>query len=400
MRGGAGKTSAEDWLDESDYDYDENWNDASIYQNSATYGYSYKFVEEYLTKLGTTFSGDKFSNTERLTNEPLFLAISEDLGIDLPRASTTDFFDAFTDKNYTENLAWTAQNNDDRPGSVDMSNDYPRFLRGGVGGNGGSVGIDMNVDIPVTLDTSVQFDVLANSRSVGAGCGWTCGEYPANVRIYVEDAAGNEHIVQYSYNYGSAIQDRNDSVMTRFSYSIPQGTWSRNLKYNIKEAWPQAAKITRVYLFASGWDFDGAVDNIKIYEDGNPVVKSFEDFSLMEVSVDNLDYDMVGTISPGIPNGYRLADWNDLIIYSNSGGNLETLWSNIGQVNLMMTRNGDPTAADNIYYNGIRFHRFYFATWSYRLGQTPHNGYLSHAHIRQMHLGSWTPRGHVLLIKN
>jgi triacylglycerol esterase/lipase EstA (alpha/beta hydrolase family) len=317
----------------------------------------------------------------------------------LGSVASTEFYDQFTDRNYTTHLAWTAQNNDDRPGTIDMSNGYANFIRTGVGGNGGGVGIDINTDILVTPDTTVRFNVLANSRSVGNGCGWTCSEYPANVRLYVEDAHGNEHIVQYSYNYGGAIQDRSESQYTTLAFDVPQGTWVSNLEYKIRDAWPQAAKITRVYLFAAGWDFNGGIDNIRIFEEGNPIVKSFEDFLLMEVNVNNLENDMPGSIAGDIPAGYRLADWNDLITYSNEGNDLEALWNNIGQSNLMLTRNGDPTAADNIYYNGNRFHRFYFATWSYRPGQTPHSGFASHGNIGQMYLGSWSPRGHVLLIK-
>jgi len=65
----------------------------------------------------------------------------------------------------------------------------------------------------------------------------------------------------------------------------------------------------------------------------------------------------------------------------------------------MITKDGDATYSNNSSYNGKRFHRFYFAAWSKRPGQTPHSGFLSHAKVGQLHLGSWTPRKYLLLTK-
>ena len=83
-----------------------------------------------------------------------------------------------------------------------------------------------------------------------------------------------------------------------------------------------------------------------------------------------------------------------------NGNSIETLWSALGGGNAMVTRNGDPTYANSIYYNGTTFHRFYFGSWSNRPGQTPHSGFLSHGHIGQLHLGSWSPRTMLLIIKD
>lgn len=78
---------------------------------------------------------------------------------------------------------------------------------------------------------------------------------------------------------------------------------------------------------------------------------------------------------------YRIADWNDIVAYHDAGGNavdFEAAFTN----GAMITYNGEH------WYNS---YRHYFYTISHRPGQTPHDGYLSHANIdnHEFDLGSW-----------
>ena len=172
--------------------------------------------------------------------------------------------DNFDDLNYTANPSWALVNNVGSRGSMSSGDGYAHFIKTNSGGLGGSVGISIDVDIPVDANTHVSFDALANYRDVGAGCGWTCGEYPANVRITVQDASGTDYTVQYSYNYGTAITDKTDTNFKQYAFSIDQGVWARGQNFRIQDAWPQAVKVTKVHLLGGGWNLDGGIDNIYV----------------------------------------------------------------------------------------------------------------------------------------
>ncbi|MDZ7697900.1 MAG: SUMF1/EgtB/PvdO family nonheme iron enzyme [Deltaproteobacteria bacterium] len=177
---------------------------------------------------------------------------------------TVAFSDNFNDGNFDISPAWTEVNKDDRPGTVSVINYALRVYRTGAYGNGGSVGIEIETDIPVNDGTKVSFDGKAVSRDVGDGCGWTCGEFPVVVYLYLEDSSGNELFLKYALNYGDAIENRETADWKQIAMSVPQGEWVRNINYIIRDAWPNAAKITKIYLFGNGWDFEGYMDNIRI----------------------------------------------------------------------------------------------------------------------------------------
>lgn len=92
-------------------------------------------------------------------------------------------------------------------------------------------------------------------------------------------------------------------------------------------------------------------------------------------------------------SNYRVATWNDLIAYHNSGNTAVDFEEKFGQ-GLSVT------------YNGSRFYssssRVYFMSISHRPGQTPHSGYLSHANINnhEFDLGSWYGDKSILVYTN
>lgn len=178
-------------------------------------------------------------------------------------ASLVDHFD---DGDFTANPTWNAVNLDDRPGSVEVFDGYVRWTRSNALGNGGAVGIDIEVDIPVTDATTATFDVLATSRDVGDGCGWTCGEFPANVMLYLENELGEAFRLRYAFNYGTALEDKQQDDYRQIATAVPQGEWARDFAFNVRDGWPEAARINRVHLFGNGWNFDGGIDNVAIVE--------------------------------------------------------------------------------------------------------------------------------------
>ncbi|MCA1790898.1 MAG: carboxypeptidase-like regulatory domain-containing protein [Thioalkalivibrio sp.] len=179
------------------------------------------------------------------------------------RSSLSDDFD---DGDFTSNPAWNVVNNDDRPGTVQVASDYVRWTRSNALGNGGAVGIDIAVDIPVSDTTAAVFDVLATFRDVGDGCGWTCGEFPANVMLYLENDLGEPFRLRYAFNYGTALADVERDDYRQIATAVPQGEWARDFAFTVRDGWPQATRITRVHLFGNGWNFDGGIDNVEIVE--------------------------------------------------------------------------------------------------------------------------------------
>lgn len=177
--------------------------------------------------------------------------------------------DDFDDRDYTVNPSWThfiAGNKDLDPALnyVDVSNQYARWVSSSHGGRGGSVGLEIGVDIPVSDDTHLQFDALATFRDVGAGCGWNCREYPANVALHLEDASGGTFQVIYAVNYGDALEDQLHDDRRFITTPVAQDIWERGLRFNVRDGWPSAVRVTMVRVYGSGWNFDGGIDNIAL----------------------------------------------------------------------------------------------------------------------------------------
>ena len=182
----------------------------------------------------------------------------------------TSLSDNFDDDNYTANPAWTLKTGyATGTGTVVATDGYARFERTGAGGGGGSAGLTIQTDIPVTDTTYIRFDALATSRDVADGCGYSCQEYPTSVKLFVDDSQGNQYTVRYAFNYGGAEKNISTATSKQYAFDIPQGQWQRNLAFNIRKAWPNAVRITEVYLAGNGWNFDGGIDNLAIVPGGD-----------------------------------------------------------------------------------------------------------------------------------
>ncbi|MEW6556853.1 MAG: hypothetical protein AB1349_05795 [Elusimicrobiota bacterium] len=186
-------------------------------------------------------------------------------------SSTAVFSENFDDGDISQNPSWTVFNDDDDypyPGTITILQGKLKISRYGAGGNGGAVGCRINVDIPVTNRTKVQFDVKAVYSNVAGGAGYTFGEYPANVCVVLNVGKSTPKYLNFAYNYRGG---RSDSKEIRIFQNVPQNVWQLNESFRIREYVPDAQKIIQIAIFGSGWDYESYFDNLFITDEIRPV---------------------------------------------------------------------------------------------------------------------------------
>ncbi|MCT4615036.1 MAG: hypothetical protein N4A49_09210 [Marinifilaceae bacterium] len=170
----------------------------------------------------------------------------------------------FNDGNYSNNPNWTVENIDDIPGSIVVDDNYVKFRRTGAGGNGGGIYLSKTIDIALRENTKLRFDVNPVYSDVGNGAGWSNGEYPANVYLYLLDSSNNELVLRFCYNYrGGQSKYEDDDIRVVFPY-CSKNKWLRKEEFIIKDYFPQAIKITKIKIGGNGWNFESLIDNISI----------------------------------------------------------------------------------------------------------------------------------------
>lgn len=194
------------------------------------------------------------------------------IDIDFEGALSKSFSDNFDDGDYLSNPAWANTiHGTIYPGTTTIVNGTVHLKRTGAGATGEAEGISIDTTIGLTPATTITFDANPVYRSVGDGYGWYKREYPAIIRLTLEDKQGVKKYANYCVNYGDAVADsvyiHNGGEIhstIQFAKSIPQNQWTHNISYNIADAWPEAAKILKVEIYAAGWDFESYIDNLSI----------------------------------------------------------------------------------------------------------------------------------------
>ena len=147
---------------------------------------------------------------------------------------------------------------------------------GGYGCGGGSqVYQDLSVPVSGYSFLTLSADVKAVSADVGNGCGWNGLEYPIHLDVYYVDPSGANRILMLAFYFGGGTCGHPDgtwgpTVVWATPAQIPQDQWHHFTSPNLKTWIPSGSTITRVAVSASGWDYVGRADNVRL--DVAPVI--------------------------------------------------------------------------------------------------------------------------------
>nr|NQU91836.1 tetratricopeptide repeat protein [Bacteroidota bacterium] len=149
--------------------------------------------------------------------------------------------------------------------------------------------LNIDLDIPVTDSTKIQFDVKPSYSSVDNGAGYRNEEYPVSVRLRLINQRNEFMDIWFCYNYrGGESFLYKDNIRLVFPYS-DQDKWIRNEVYRIKDFFPDAKAILELKVAGGGWDYEGYADNIKIFNNKEIIDTKFTD----EIAWDPFDLDTI-----------------------------------------------------------------------------------------------------------
>jgi hypothetical protein len=122
-------------------------------------------------------------------------------------------------------------------------------------GRGGWLYQDMNVDVSNATELTLSFRVKVDYQSLSGG-GSADVEFPAYVQVSYIDANGQERYFYRAFYCTGSSSNSN-------AEKIPESTWvSRS--YDLTSLSPKLVTIKRVYIYASGWNYDSSFDAVSL----------------------------------------------------------------------------------------------------------------------------------------
>jgi hypothetical protein len=151
------------------------------------------------------------------------------------------------------------------------------WKRTGSRGGGANFGVLQPLDVDVTEAEKValELDVRVDSHTL-KGTGWWSeqrggpGETPVHICVSYKDAAGKSH----AWHWGFIVHQGSRKTSVRNCTTVKGGAWHHGsfdlLDDRVRQeaqgkfVLPRPARITRVYVYGSGWDFEGGVRNLSL----------------------------------------------------------------------------------------------------------------------------------------
>ena len=184
-----------------------------------------------------------------------------------PIPSTTTFSDNFNDGDFTNNPHWGFFPGGEGchvTGIADVVEGQFHILKTNAPGCGTGTQIEHALDLEVTENTKITFDINPVFSDVGDGAGWTNEEYPAFVDLRLWDATNDSTDVRFCYNYRGGLSHTNGHMIFVVFPDVPQNVWQRNQMFRLREYVPGAVRMSLIMVGGNGWDYEGYVDNINI----------------------------------------------------------------------------------------------------------------------------------------
>lgn len=191
-------------------------------------------------------------------------------GLASASAETMLFEENFNDGDYSGWTYWA-------PGSgssyVQVESGKLHIKRWGAGGSGRSTGIKRDdVYIPLTDTVFTRFDVRADYSSVRNATGDGNTEYPMTYRLKLDSPQGDRWLY-FSYNDdGGWNKLWGSGNHYQYGNDLPGDTWVYDETYRLRDHFTDATAITEIALYGSGWDFEGWIDDIEIYDTAGAAV--------------------------------------------------------------------------------------------------------------------------------
>lgn len=136
-----------------------------------------------------------------------------------------------------------------------------QFKRTNSGNNHGETGIRQTLNRYLGLYESLHlaFDVKLIHQSLSGG-GQLSSEFPLMVRIDYKDVYGNDNHWVRGFYY------QNDAgfYVNEFGQRIPRDTWVPIVFENLQDELQNAASITTISIYASGWDYESYVSQVEL----------------------------------------------------------------------------------------------------------------------------------------